>query len=117
MAEKEKAKTVKVGDVLAKDKAPEKSKSAAKSADSKKKKHRHTHIEHHYDAKGNDAGHTVRHSGDGEEVSYSKPDFDGVHDGLEEHVGNPNEGEEMAEPVAEAQAEPQAEAAAPKPGV
>ena len=100
MAEEKKAKTVKVGDVLAKDKKPE-SEPKAKSTDTKKKmKHKHTHIEHHYNEKGESAGHTVRHTpmGGGEEVSYSKPDLDGVHDGLEEHVGEPNAGEE-AEPA------------------
>jgi hypothetical protein len=50
--------------------------------------------------------------GGGEEVSYAKPDLDGVHDGLEEHVGEPNEGEAEAEP-----AEPQPAATAPQPGV
>ena len=119
--EAKKSKTVKVGDVLAKDKT-EKPKSESKSAskDSKKKtKHKHTHIEHHYDAEGKATGHTVRHQpmGGGEEVSYAAPDLDAVHDGMEEHVGEPNAGEEASEPAAEAGAEPQAEAVAPKPGV
>ena len=114
--ETKKPKTVKVGDVLAKDKT-EKPKPESKSAskDSKKKtKHKHTHIEHH-----DDGSHTVRHQpmGGGEEVSYAAPDLDAVHDGLEQHVGDPNAGEETAEPAAEAAAEPQAEAVAPKPGV
>ena len=119
--ETKKPKTVKIGDVLAKDKA-EKPKSESKSAskDSKKKtKHKHTHIEHYYDANGKATGHTVRHQpmGGGEEVSYAAPDLDAVHDGMEEHVGEPNAGEEASEPAAEAAAEPQAEAVAPKPGV
>lgn len=91
-------KTVSVGDVLAKDKAPkpEAKKSADKGA--AKKKHKHTHIEHHYDAEGKAAGHTVRHSpmGGGEEVSYAAPDMDAVHDGLEEHVGDENAGEGLS---------------------
>jgi len=115
MAEEKKTKKVSVGSILAKD-APEKSKSESKPKAEKKKKHRmkSTHIDHHPDG-----SHTVRHTPmeGGEEVSYAKPDLDGVHDGLEEHVGEPNEGEEQAEPVAEAGAEPAGEAMAPKPGV
>lgn len=97
MAEEKKNKTVSVGDVLAKDKAPkaEEKKSPSKSAS--KKKHRHTHIEHHYDDKGNSTGHTVRHTpmGGGEETSYAAPDMDAVHDGLEEHVGDQNADESL----------------------
>lgn len=91
-------KTVSVGDVLAKDKAPKPE--AKKSADKgmAKKKHKHTHIEHHYDSEGKAAGHTVRHSpmGGGEETSYAAPDMDAVHDGLEEHVGDENAGESLS---------------------
>lgn len=58
----------------------------------KKHKHKITHIESH-----THGGHTVRHSpGTPEEVSYSAPDLDAVHDGLEEHLGEPNQ-EEAAE--------------------
>ena len=111
--ETKKPKTVKIGDVLAKDKA-EKPKSESKSAskDSKKKtKHKHTHIEHHYDAEGKATGHTVRHQpmGGGEEVSYAAPDLDAVHDGLEQHLGEPNAGEEQEEAAEQQpqQAQPQ----------
>ena len=119
--EAKKSKTVKVGDVLAKDKT-EKPKSESKSAskDSKKKtKHKHTHIESHHDAETGKTSYTVRHQpmGGGEEVSYAAPDLDAVHDGLEQHLGEPNAGEEASEPATEAAAEPQAEAVAPKPGV
>jgi len=91
----EKKKSVSVGSVLSKESKPKaESKDSGKS--SKKKKMKHTHIEHH-----NDGSHTVRHTpmGGGEEMSYSKPDLDGVHDGLEEHVGDPNaaEGQPMAD--------------------
>ena len=113
MADEKKTKTVKVGDVLAKDgKSEAKPKSESKPKKSKVK-HKHTHVEHHYNEKGESTGHTVRHTpmGGGEEVSYAKPDLDGVHDCLEEHVGEPNEGEAAAEP-----AEPQPAAAAPQPG-
>lgn len=58
---------------------------------SSKTKHKHTHIEHHYDEAGKAKGHTVRHvpMGGGEETSYAAPDLDAVHDGLEEHLGEP----------------------------
>lgn len=97
MADKEK-KTVSVGDVLAKDKAPKADSKTNKTAS--KKKHKHTHIEHHYDETGKSAGHTVRHTpqGGGEEVSYSAPDLDAVHDGLEQHVGEENADEGAAQP-------------------
>jgi hypothetical protein len=99
--EDKKPKTVKVGDVLAKDKAAPKAKPESKDAakPSQKKKHKHTHIEHHYDEQGKSKGHTVRHQpmGGGEEVSYAAPDLDAVHDGMEEHVGTPNDGEEVQE--------------------
>src|SRR5579864_4148115 len=101
MAEEQKPKTMKVGDVMAKDKSASKAKSESKS-DSKpqKKKHRHTHVEHHYDAAGKSTGHTVRHQpmGGGEEVSYAAPDLDAVHDGMEEHVGEPNADEAQEQP-------------------
>ena len=119
MADEKKSKTVKVGDVLAKDKT-EKPKSESKSSKAApKKKHKHVHIENHYDEKGKPTGHTVRLQpmGGGEETSFTAPDLDAVHDGLEEHMGEPNAGEEASEPAAEAAAEPQAEAVAPKPGV
>jgi len=99
MADEKKTKIVKVGDVLAKDgKSEAKPKSESKPKKSKVK-HKHTYVEHHYNEKGKSTGHTVRHipMGGGEEVSYAKPDLDGVHDGLEEHVGTPNEGEEEAQ--------------------
>jgi hypothetical protein len=59
-----------------------------------KKKHKHTHIEHH-----DNGTHTVRHTpeGGGPETSYAAKDLDEVHDGLEEHVGDPN-GDEGQEP-------------------
>src|SRR5579863_10345296 len=76
-----KKKTVSVGDVLAKDKAP---KSEAKSSKGKKK-HKHTMIEHH-----DDGSHTVRHApvGGGDEVSYAAPDLDAVKAGLDKNVGD-----------------------------
>jgi hypothetical protein len=51
-----------------------------------------TVIEHH-----DNGSHTVKHEHEsmepGKDVSYAVPDLDGVHDGLEEHCGEPNEGE------------------------
>jgi len=74
------------------------SKSESKMAPKgKKAKHKHTHIEHHYDESGESKGHTTRHTpmGGGDEVSYTSPDLDGVHDGLEEHVGEDTPGMEQ----------------------
>jgi hypothetical protein len=53
----------------------------------KKKKPKHTHIEHH-----EDGTHTSRHTdAAGKEMaSYTSPDLDGAHDGLEQHVGDAN---------------------------
>jgi hypothetical protein len=109
MAEEQKPKVMKVGDVLGKDKAA-KSKSESKAApkaaskEAPKKKHKHVHIENHFDEKGKSTGHTVRMQpvGGGEETSFTAPDLDAVHDGLEEHMGDPNadEGQEGAEPQA-----------------
>ena len=64
-----------------------------KKAASKKVKHKSTHIEHH-----DNGTHTMRHTprDGGPEVSYSVPDLDGVHDGLEENLGAPNQGEGAA---------------------
>lgn len=109
--EEKKPKTMKVGDVLAKDKA-EKPKSESKTAPkpSQKKKHKHVHIENHYDEQGKAKGHTVRLQpmGGGEETSFTAPDLDAVHDGLEEHLGSPNDGEEAQEQAMPAQPQQQA---------
>lgn len=110
--EKMAPKSVKVGDVLAKDKTPKlKTEPKPKASEKKPKaKHRHTHIEHHYDEAGKESGHTVRHTpqGGGEEVSYAAPDLDAVHDGLEQHVGEPNGDEQTeAQPNPMAQQQPQ----------
>lgn len=72
---------------------------------SKHKKHgyKSTHIEHH-----DDGSHTVthhHHEDPKKDYSYAKPDLDGVHDGLEQHLGEPNEGE-APPPAAEAGAVP-----------
>lgn len=58
-----------------------------------KRKHRQTIIDHHTDGKT----HTARHipADGGEEISYAG-DLDAMHDGLEEHLGEPNEGEGAA---------------------
>jgi hypothetical protein len=119
MADEKKPKKVSVTSILSQDdkapKAKSEPKSESKSKDSKKKKKmKHTHIEHH-----DDGSHTVRHTPmeGGDEISYSRPDLAGVKDGLDEHIGDPNAGEEQAEPAQEAAAEPAGEAIAPKPGV
>lgn len=62
----------------------------------KKKKHgghgyKHTHIEHH-----DDGSHTVHHEHeDGKHKKYAVGDLDQVHDGLQDHLGTPNPGEDM----------------------
>jgi len=85
-----------------------------------KKRHKHTHIEHHYDDQGKETGHTVRHSGDASgETSYSAQDMDGVHDGLEQHVGEPNADEgqsQMAGGAQDAGASAAPQVVAPQPG-
>src|SRR5271154_3291606 len=75
------------------------------AAGGEKKKHKHTHIEHHYDEKGNPQGHTTRHTpmDGGQDTSYASQDLDGVHDGLEHHVGEPN-GDEGQQPQMDAAA-------------
>lgn len=59
-----------------------------------KKHHKisHTHIEHHHDG-----SHTVtHHMEDGSHVSSAHADLDGVHDKLQESMGQPNPGENEA---------------------
>jgi len=110
MAEKIEKKVKSVKDVLSREQKPkEESKPDSKPADKKKKKIKHTHIEHHYDESGKETGHTTRHTpvGGGDEISYTSPDLDGVHDGLEEHVGEPNAGEGQEPAGAAPQATPQ----------
>lgn len=79
-AEPKPKKSVSVADIMGgeKPKAEAKPKVASKA----KGKHKHTHIEHH-----DNGTHTVRHSGEGNEVSYAAPDMAGVHAGLDQHVG------------------------------
>jgi len=73
-----------------------------KKHDSKKKKKprfKHTHIEHH-----DDGSHTIRHTPattgpegkPGEEMSYSRPDMEGLHAGLDENLAG--QGEPMESP-------------------
>ena len=66
---------------------PKAAASDKKPAAGGKKKHKHTHIEHH-----DDGSHTVRHTpaDGGADTSYAAQDLDGVHDGLEAHVGDAN---------------------------
>ena len=82
-------KTVSVKDIMSEESAPKvsekpaiKSTSKSKPSSKSKGKHKHTHIEHH-----DDGSHTVRHSGDGNEMSYATPDLEGVKAGLDQHIG------------------------------
>lgn len=109
MAEEMMPKKTAVKDVLSR----ESKKTAAPKSDSKtstKKKHKHTHIEHH-----DDGSHTVRHTpeGGGPEVSYAAPDLDAVHDGMEEHVGDPNAAQAAPDAAPDAAAQPAQVAAQP----
>ena len=96
MADEQMKKTVGVSDIMGGAKSPKPKSSKPSDSKGKKTKHKHTHIEHH-----DDGSHTVRHTpqGGGEETSYTAPDFDAVHDGLEQHVGSPNadEGQQDAQ--------------------
>jgi hypothetical protein len=69
----------------------EKSDKKDAKSEKKKSKHKSTSIEHH-----GDGSHTVRHTphDGGPEVSYSKSDLAGVHDGLEENLGGNEEAAE-----------------------
>jgi len=95
-------KSVKVGDVLAKDKAakPKVMGKPKAAAAPKKPKHKHTHIESH-----SNGSYTTRHTpeGGGEETSYSSPDLQGVIKGLQEHLGGG-----QAQPAADPNAAPDA---------
>lgn len=86
----DKLKGTKAKDLMTKDE-PKPKAGAPKGGAKPKAKHKHTHIEHHYDEAGQAKGHTVRHVpvGGGEETSYAAPDLQGVHNGLEEHLGEP----------------------------
>ena len=87
MADEQMKKTVGVSDIMGGAKSPKPKSSKPSDSKGKKTKHKHTHIEHH-----DDGSHTVHHTpqGGGEETSYTAPDFDAVHDGLEQHVGDAN---------------------------
>ena len=56
----------------------------------KKHKFHHTSIEHHSDGSA-----TVHHQHENPEmdVKHAAADLDGVHDSLEQHLGQPNDGE------------------------
>lgn len=51
-----------------------------------------THIELHDD--GSATIHHMHHAGPDHDVKYAVQDLDGIHDGLEHHLGEPNDGEE-----------------------
>lgn len=61
----------------------------------------HTTIEHH-----DDGSHTItHHSADGPDKTYARHGIDDLHDGLEENVGSPNDGEECEDHEHESHAE------------
>jgi hypothetical protein len=94
-------------------------KMAEKEKEKKHKKHaghgyKSTHIEHH-----DDGSHTVRHDHENpdQSKSYAAADLDGVHDGMEDHLGQPNPGEAEAEGGKSGLPEAEAAGAAPVPGM
>ena len=78
-------------------------KSGGKGGKKKKRKYRRTEIDHH-----DNGSHTVRHiphaedgpdevtGKPGGDTSYAVKDMDELHDGMEEHLGDPNVAEEQA---------------------
>lgn len=75
---------------------------------SEKPQHKTTVIEHH----GRGKGHTVRHSpGTPQEESYAAPDLNAVSAGLQQNVGESDQGDQEAPP----QVPPQAPPTAPPP--
>lgn len=76
------------------------------------KNHTHTVIEHH-----DDGSHTMhRHHSDGTKHSSAHHNLDGVHDALQDHLGEVNPGEAAANQGDHGVLEPQASAAALPPG-
>lgn len=82
-----------------KDKAPKKESKKESHRPAGRARHARTIVEHH-----DNGSHTVEHIAHpnedgtpGQNVKYSVESMDGVHDGLEEHVGEPNPGEAEAE--------------------
>ena len=68
-------------------------------AEHKKKKHaghgfKHTSIEHHHD--GSATVHHQHEEGPEHDVKHAAADLDGVHDSMEDHLGQPNPGEAEA---------------------
>lgn len=64
-------------------------------AESKKKhKYSHTHIEHHKD--GSHTVHHVHEEGPHGDMKHAVADLDSVHDSMQDHLGEPNEGEAEA---------------------
>jgi hypothetical protein len=59
----------------------------------KKHKFTHTHIEHHKD--GSHTVHHVHEDGDKHDVKHAAMNLDHAHDSLQDHLGSPNEGEDM----------------------
>jgi hypothetical protein len=51
----------------------------------------HTHIEHHKD--GSATVHHKHAEGEHKDVKHAVSDLDGIHDSLEDHLGQPNPGE------------------------
>jgi hypothetical protein len=64
-----------------------------------KPKHAHhgfTHSNHEHHADGSITVHHVHHEGPHKDVKHAVPDLDGAHDSMEDHLGQPNDGEQAA---------------------
>lgn len=79
----------------------------------KKHPYSNTHIEHHKD--GSHTVHHVHEHDSKKDVKHAVADLDGAHDSMEEHLGEPNEGEAQAPAAAAPAAAPGMAGAAPAP--
>jgi hypothetical protein len=64
---------------------------AEKKEHKKKHKFSHTHIEHFHDGSG--TVHHVHEDGPEHDVKHAAGDLDEMHDSMEQHLGQPNDGE------------------------
>ena len=79
-----------------------------------KKKHAHhgfshTNTEHHAD--GSHTVHHVHHEGPHKDVKHAVADLDGMHDSMQDHLGQPNPGAAQADAGDHGVPAPQAQAA------
>jgi len=80
----------------------EEKKEHKKKSSKKGHKFRHTHIEHHDD--GSATVHHQHEEGPEHDVKHAAANLDGVHDSMEDNLGQPNPGEAEANAGSDAQA-------------